>query len=337
MNSVFNKLSSIKTTVIIYLLAAWVCILQFLAKLKFYKASRSKVHFKEKSFAKKVAVVTGGSSGIGLSTVKKLIQHNFFVISIAREHPFQLYENGADQKHVKTYSVDLSDFESLQQVIEDIKSHHEAIDVLINCAGIMFHGYQTNDHQIEQHFAVNYLSHFILTNKLLPLLKKSKFDKPTIINLTSSTYAANSLSFSERNFKVHPSDYCRYHWYSASKHAMLLFSMSLRSILNSEGCTLLKVVAYDPGTVKSNLFQYSDFLSRLVVKYFGGIFLRSPRQAADDIMHIIYSQDAKVLYSAWKQGYFDLADQSHLSSKLQSDLYKTSVTLMQSILVHSLY
>ena len=321
----------VKTIVLIYGIAVYIGAWQLLNMFaSLFKRNHINYITKSAECRRKVAVVTGGSSGIGLSTVRRLNKQNFYVISIARDH-----QQTNKLKDVKKYDVDLSDFEALQLVIEEVRNSYETIDVLVNCAGIMFHHHQANDHGVEHHLAVNYLSHFILTMLLLPLMKNSSY--ATIVNVTSSTYAVNSLSFSENIFKVDAKNFCRYEWYAASKHAMLLFTMKLRKILQSEGCNHVKVVAYDPGTVKTNLFQYSDFLTNLIITWFGKIFLQPPTAAANEISEIVASADAKVLYCSWKQRYVDLADQARLSSKFQDELYNTSCKFLQSSLIYSLY
>jgi NAD(P)-dependent dehydrogenase (short-subunit alcohol dehydrogenase family) len=84
--------------------------------------------------------------------------------------------------------LDLGNRQTIHKFVEEVIRLHSHIDILVNNAGIM--GTRTRlltDDGIERQLAINYLGHFLLTHKLLPLLKES--DRPRICNLASMAYS----------------------------------------------------------------------------------------------------------------------------------------------------
>lgn len=78
----------------------------------------------------KVAVITGGSSGIGLAVVKKFLRNNYSVVVIDKKDSF------ITEKYLYFYKCDISNYKVLKKVFSDIKLKFKQIDSLINCAGI---------------------------------------------------------------------------------------------------------------------------------------------------------------------------------------------------------
>ena len=127
--------------------------------------------------------ITGGSSGIGYQAVLKLISlgHNIILpcknISRAKEvltnifnqSPIQLSKKG----EIYTPIMDLSDLKSIDSLCSELENKRVNIDVLILNAGLQYTGSKTprrSTQGIELTFAVNHLSHFYLTQKILPLI-----------------------------------------------------------------------------------------------------------------------------------------------------------------------
>lgn len=77
----------------------------------------------------------------------------------------------------------LDDFQSIRDFVERIKKRFSHLDILVNNAGILAHPYAFTKNGFEEHLGVNYLGHFLLTNLLLDLLKKSNSGR--VINVSS--------------------------------------------------------------------------------------------------------------------------------------------------------
>ena len=148
-------------------------------------------------------LITGGSSGIGYQAVLKLISlgHNIILpcrnisrandvlTNIFNQSPVELSKKG----EIYTPIMDLSDLKSIDSLCSELKNKHISIDVLILNAGLQYTGSKVprmSTQGIELTFAVNHLSHFYLTQKILPLIDKN--NDPKIIITSSEVHNPNS-------------------------------------------------------------------------------------------------------------------------------------------------
>ncbi len=147
--------------------------------------------------------ITGGSSGIGYQTVLKLISigHNIILPCKSISRANEVLTNIFNQSSVKlskkgeiyTPIMDLSDLTSIDSLYSELKKRNVKIDVLILNAGLQYTGSKTprfSTQGIELTFAVNHLSHFYLTQKILPLINIS--NDPKIIVTSSEVHNPNS-------------------------------------------------------------------------------------------------------------------------------------------------
>ncbi|KZV94652.1 WW domain-containing oxidoreductase [Exidia glandulosa HHB12029] len=124
---------------------------------------------------------------------------------------------------VKVYTVDLGSIAAVRAGAQKILEENERVDVIINSAGIMGGPLRLTGDGIEQCFAVAHLGHFLLTNLLLPALRKS--DEPRVVNLTSAGHANGTGDYSDINFKN--KDYAWEASYAQAKLANVHFSKCL--------------------------------------------------------------------------------------------------------------
>ena len=151
-----------------------------------------------------VAVVTGPTSGIGLETSKTLLTQGATVLGIGR-NPKSLARVADEVADLPgkfvTFKADLSDLSAVSSAADEILAEYTSIDFLVNNAGIHYgNPMQTNKIDIESKtkgydlcFVTNYLSHFLLTEKLLPALEKSNLADPRIVQV-STLYSVFSTS-----------------------------------------------------------------------------------------------------------------------------------------------
>lgn len=142
----------------------------------------------------KVAL-TGPTSGIGLDLVKQLTNLGATVIALGRSaEKLQALQEQFPGKDIVPIRVQLSDLESVKSASQKIQQKYDSIDVLINNAGTNYIAEgsmsSTTSQNIDMSFGVNYLSHFLLSEQLIPLLASSKFHHPTIIQISSSYHWA---------------------------------------------------------------------------------------------------------------------------------------------------
>lgn len=151
---------------------------------------------------KKIVLVTGGTSGIGLGTVEYLLdQKSYDVISFSRgaKHIATAKENlGENAKEVLFLQGDISKEEDCKNLYETIKTKYGKLDGLVNAAGIINLGgieKQTME-EWNKSLAVNLTSIFIMVKTLLPLLKLGK--NASIVNISSmaSQRVGGSIAYS---------------------------------------------------------------------------------------------------------------------------------------------
>ncbi|KAJ8927134.1 hypothetical protein NQ314_020407 [Rhamnusium bicolor] len=125
----------------------------------------------------KVAVITGGTRGIGLEVIKMLLKCDITVVIGCRntaqgEILLNILKNENITKgKIEVLKLDISIMDSVKQFSTTVKENYPKIHYLINNAGIMFGPYIETIDGYESQFSTNYLGHFLLTHFLLPQLK----------------------------------------------------------------------------------------------------------------------------------------------------------------------
>lgn len=183
---------SVKTFVFIAILAAWFGfpqpILNFENDVVPMAQEYSGVHTIQPLTGINV-VITGATSGIGLGLTTVFSKLGATVIALGR-NPSKL-QHLADtmDRHVVPIRALLGDLASVQQASMEIVAKFQKIDILINNAGIHYGGMPFHKPHTpqghDQSFSINYLSHFLLTEHMIPLLQKSDH-APIIIQISSS-------------------------------------------------------------------------------------------------------------------------------------------------------
>ncbi|KAG8892115.1 hypothetical protein FRB99_002941, partial [Tulasnella sp. 403] len=147
----------------------------------------------------KVALVTGGNSGIGYESVKHLAKHGAKVYLAARSEERataaiqKLREEGALQKgSVEFLKVDLASLRDVRRAADELVKKEQHLHILINNAGLLAKLDRTlTDEGIVETLAVNHFGHFLLTTSLLPLLKSTSREDGSdvrIVNMASEAY-----------------------------------------------------------------------------------------------------------------------------------------------------
>lgn len=140
-------------------------------------------------------VITGATGGIGLGLVENFATLGATVIAMGRS-PTKLKElqETFPGKDIVPILVQLTDLASVQKAAEEIASQFDRIDILVNNAGIHYFAsadgkVPTTPQGLDVSWGVNYMSHFLLTEKMIDLLQKSNFT-PTVIQISSTFHCA---------------------------------------------------------------------------------------------------------------------------------------------------
>jgi NAD(P)-dependent dehydrogenase (short-subunit alcohol dehydrogenase family) len=170
----------------------------------------------------KIAIVTGGNTGIGLETVKTLANAGATVIVPARDIE-KAKKNLQGIANVEIEEMDLINHNSIDTFCEKFLASDRPLHLLINNAGIMWVPLRRDSRGIETQLAVNYLAQFQLTARLWNALKKT--DGARVINVSSQGHQFAPFNFDDPNFERR--EYETLQGYGQSKTAVNLFSLEL--------------------------------------------------------------------------------------------------------------
>ncbi|MDP9956257.1 NAD(P)-dependent dehydrogenase (short-subunit alcohol dehydrogenase family) [Epilithonimonas hungarica] len=170
----------------------------------------------------KIAIVTGGNSGIGLETVKTLSKAGATVIVPARDIE-KAKRNLVGIPNVELEELDLANPDSINAFAEKFLESARPLHLLINNAGIMWVPLRRDNRGFESQLAINYLAHFQLTAKLWSALKKANGAR--VVNVSSGGHQFSDFNFEDPNFLNR--EYETLLGYGQSKTAVNLFSMEL--------------------------------------------------------------------------------------------------------------
>jgi len=200
----------------------------------------------------KIVLITGATDGIGKQTAYELADKNATVILHGRNKDRLLktqeeISHLTNNNNIRIATSNLSSLKQVRLVAEEIKTKSKHLDVLINNAGVYMKSRVLTEAGFETTFVVNHLAHFLLTNLLLNLLKKSGSSR--IINVSSIAHTRAQLSFENLNSEKHFEDY---NVYAVSKLANILFTYKLADQLKNDSVT---VNALHPGVINTKLLH----------------------------------------------------------------------------------
>ncbi|MCB1290553.1 MAG: SDR family NAD(P)-dependent oxidoreductase [Mycobacterium sp.] len=192
------------------------------------------------SFLGKTVVVTGANSGLGLVTARELARVGGRVILACRNADKGAQAAATMTGDVEVRSLDLQDLASVREFADSV----DALDVLVNNAGIMAVPYALTRDGFESQIGTNHLGHFALTNLLLPKITER------VVTVSSIMHWTGVISLKDLNWKARP--YSAWLAYGQSKLANLLFTGELQRRLDAVGSPLAAHAAH-PGYSATNL------------------------------------------------------------------------------------
>lgn len=207
----------------------------------------------------KVVIITGSNCGIGLATAVELAKRGAKVYLACRSEEKAMEaikEIKESSKSATVYFMKL-DLASLASVREFSKKFHETenkLDILINNAGLLSSGTRTED-GFEVNMGVNHLGHFLLTNLLLDLLKKSAPSR--IVVVASDLHKIGTID--KDNLNAEKSFPGSWKGYGNSKLANILFARELSKMLEGSGVTVNSLC---PGPVDTDVTKNLNFVMR---------------------------------------------------------------------------
>lgn len=242
-----------------------------------------------------VMFVTGCSSGLGVETARALSSTGATLFLTARDLSkarIALGPDLADDPKIHLLKLDLDSLESVRQCAKSFLSQSDKLNILITNAGIRHVPFSKTKDGFEQHFAVNHLAHFLLTNLLLPTLQKSStfgFQSRVVV-LSSTAHRHSSIAFSDLNLEQ-TGVYTKETGYAQSKLANVYMASEITRRHGVAASTQdppqpgVWGLAVHPGGIKTGL-QKNTGLWEIVTWYYARNlmkmlnYMKSPEQGA---------------------------------------------------------
>jgi len=234
----------------------------------------------------RVCVVTGANRGIGMATALGLARRGATVVMLARDAQrgaaaCEAVRRAGESDDVSLVVADLASMGSVRAAAADIAGRHPAVHTLVNNAGVNLARRTLTADGLETTLTVNHLAPFLLTNLLLPALRRgaSSGRSTRVVTVTSEFERFGRIAFDDLQG-------ARRYWgtlaYTQSKLANVLFTYELARRLDGTGVTANCVY---PGLVATDLLRDRPWWSpRWLRPLWTALFL-SPEEGAHASVH----------------------------------------------------
>ncbi len=242
----------------------------------------------ENNLSRKVCMITGATSGIGLAAARQLAQLGMELFLVCRnqekgEQVINMIQNetGNDKLHLIT--GDLASLQEVRSVAHTFLQYNKPLHILLNNAGVFNTQRKLTKNGYEEMFAVNHLAHFLLTNLLLNCIKASA--PARIVNVASGAHMlVKGINFDDLNFD---NNFRSLKVYSHSKLANVLFTHELAKRLQD---TKVTVNSAYPGEVGTGLGTQNGLFGK-VLSAIMKLFLRTPERGAETSIYLCTSKE----------------------------------------------
>ncbi|KAI8263494.1 putative oxidoreductase bli-4 [Colletotrichum sp. SAR 10_77] len=218
----------------------------------------------------KIAVVTGGSEGIGYGVTHTLLKHNIaklYILSVSKN----VVEGAQDAiakdlgtekaNRTKWFQCDMSDWKRVKEVAEAIKNDADRLDILVNNAGRGIMSAELTDYGVDRHMALNHMGHVVLTSHLLPLIKETaeKGNVVRIVNQASNAHQAAPSDVKFESLEELNKDLGPNGQYGRSKLANILYARYFARKVTQNGHPNVLMNATHPGFVSTKMSKEDIF------------------------------------------------------------------------------
>ncbi|MEU2929904.1 SDR family NAD(P)-dependent oxidoreductase [Streptomyces sp. NPDC007251] len=194
----------------------------------------------------KLALVTGGYSGIGLETTRALARAGARVVVPARR-PAVAEQALTDVSGVELDELDLGDLESVRGFSERFLASGRTLDLVIDSAGIMACPETRVGPGWEAQFATNHLGHFALVNRLWPAIAPGG---ARVVSVSSRGHHLSGIRWDDLHWRR---GYDKWAAYGQAKTANVLFAVQLDRLGRDAG---VRAFALHPGGIITPLQRH---------------------------------------------------------------------------------
>lgn len=237
--------------------------------------------------AEATILVTGATDGLGKRVARELAAKGTTVLLHGRsperlEATLEELRGQRSSQKVGSYLADLSSLTAVRDLADRILSEYDHLDVLVNNAGIIVQERKESEDGYELTFAVNYLSHFLLTSLLLPLLKGSA--PARVVNVASA--GQSPIDFDDPMLER---GYDAMRAYSMSKLAQIMFTFELAERLSDTG---VSVNALHPASLMDTKMVQDTF----------GYTMSTVEEGTEAVVRLAVSQDVEAVTGRYFDG-----------------------------------
>jgi NAD(P)-dependent dehydrogenase (short-subunit alcohol dehydrogenase family) len=202
----------------------------------------------------RIALVTGGSSGLGQETARALAAHGAEVILTARDVPkgeavAAAIRAATGNERVAVEALELGSLASIRAFADRVLGRLPRLDLLVNNAGVMACPQAKTSDGFELQFGSNHLGHFLATCLLVPALLRGKATR--VVCLSSRGHHMSPVVFDDVQFERRPYD--KWESYGQAKTANVLFAVGLERRLGPRG---VHATAVHPGAIVTELGRH---------------------------------------------------------------------------------
>ena len=236
----------------------------------------------------KVALVTGGTSGIGKATATALAAMGADVIITGRNR--ERGEKAAEEIRRDTGGkvdlalADMASQAEVRNLAGEFRRRYDRLDVLVNNAGLVQSTRTETPDGLETTFAINHLAPFLLTNLVLDLLKQSAPSR--VVTVSSEAERWGDIDFDDLQSKK---KYRSFPVYGMTKLANIMFTYELAGRLEGTGVT---ATCMHPGAVNTRFGTNNSGPMTTLFRLFKP-FMRTPEQGADTVIWLASSHEAE--------------------------------------------
>jgi NAD(P)-dependent dehydrogenase (short-subunit alcohol dehydrogenase family) len=201
-------------------------------------------------------LVTGVSSGLGLETARAFVAHGAFVVGVVRD----LTRGEATTDEVRRAAaanagdfelieIDLGNLTSVRAGTAALLAAGKPFDVVIANAGVLATPFERTVDGFERQFGTNYLGHFVLINRIEPLIR----DGGRVVALSTVGHMQSNVDLDDPNFEHTPYD--RFLASARSKTAIVLFTTEFDKRHKVRG---VRAAAVHPGGIQTDIGRYME-------------------------------------------------------------------------------
>lgn len=237
----------------------------------------------------KTVLITGGTNGIGLETARELAKQGARVVIVGRsaqktEAVVSDLRSSTGSTKVESLLADLSLMREVNALADAYLQRYDRLDILINNAGGIFYTREVTDEGLELTFALNHMSYYLLTRRLLPLIVASAPSR--IINVSSGAhFMARGVDFNDLQ---KTRGYVGFGRYNESKLMNVLFTNALARRL--EGVAV-QTYAVHPGMVATGFGRNNSGIIAKAAGMVFGMFGKTPEDGARTSVYAATSPD----------------------------------------------